>query len=103
MDKDSRTLISDFTYFSKRSSFETRKGTLINRDAFIAIERFSDELPSEDTKYKISGIFAIRIKKLTDSTTSVTTKLDQIYVDEPGLNGKSTGNFEKWLLEALAK
>ncbi|WP_149241484.1 hypothetical protein [Dyadobacter sp. 32] len=103
IDKESGILISDNISLNDHSSFETRTGTLYKPDAYIAAERFSNEYPTEARKYKMGATWTVRLKKLTDSTTLAKARLDQVTIDAYELNGKSTGKFEKWLLDELAR
>jgi hypothetical protein len=102
---DARTgLISvDQTTFD--GGFESKDGRIPNPNAYIVTERMSDEYPDRTDKYTFVANWNLLIIPIDSNTTQVRIKLyDAAAIsDEVTLKGKSTGKFEKMILEELSK
>jgi hypothetical protein len=103
IDKASGLIIADIASFYGLLSFEEPRGGLANPEAHIVIERLNSDFPNSASKYDATGIWNMRVKSLTDNLTIVSVNLHSIRVDKAllPLKGKSTGNFEKWLLDGI--
>ena len=104
---DARTgLISvDQTTFDGHGAFESKDGRIPNPNAYIVTGRLSDEYPDRKDKYTFVANWNLLITPIDSNTTQVRIKLyDAVaFSDEVTLKGKSTGKFEKMILEELSK
>lgn len=103
IDKASGLIIADVASFSGLLSFEEPKGDLANSKAHIVIERLNSDFPNSANKYDATAIWNMRVKPIADNTTVVSVNLHSIRVDKSPLplRGKSTGTFEKWLIDGI--
>jgi len=110
IDKASGLIISDMQGSSGMSlSNEDKKGVLINKNAVIAVDRLSSDYPKTNlTAHIATSTWTIRIKELKNKSLEVSTlvhvkRVERIvgkYVFK--YNGKSTGNFERYLLDEIS-
>jgi len=102
---DARTgLISvDQTTFD--GGFERQDGHIPNSNAYIVTERFSDQYPDRVEKYTFTGNWNMLITPIDSNTALVRIKIFDVmgYSNGITLKGKSTGRFEKMILEELSK
>lgn len=104
VDKNSGLVISDPTSFTGLSSVEDRNGVILNKDAYIVTSRTNDPNVKNPIK-SVDASYNLRVKAIDDKKSSVSILLYNIRVQ--GNNdlfphkGKSTGNFEKWVLDNL--
>ncbi|TLV00406.1 hypothetical protein [Dyadobacter luticola] len=103
IDKASGLIIADIASFSGLLSFEESRGDLANPKAHIVIERLNSDFPNSANKYDATAIWNMRVKPLSGNVTVVSVNLHSIRVDKAllPLRGKSTGNFEKWLIDGI--
>lgn len=104
VDKSSGLVISDPTSFSGLSSIEDRNGQILNKDAHIVTSRTNDPNVKNPIK-SVDASYNLRVKEIGQNKSSVSILLYNIRVqgDNALFNhkGKSTGNFEKWVLDNL--
>jgi hypothetical protein len=95
----------DQTTFDGHGGFESKDGRIPNPNAYIVTERFSDEYPDRTDKYTFVANWNLLITPIDNNTTQVRIKLYDAaaFSDEVTLKGKSTGKFEKMILEELSK
>jgi len=90
-------------------SNEDKKGAIVNPLALVATERYNDQYPQGDLPtFDLFAKWTIRIKELPNKEVEVSTLLhvkdiQQIVAkDVLHYRGKSTGNFEKSILDNLS-
>ncbi|KQS33195.1 hypothetical protein ASG33_03670 [Dyadobacter sp. Leaf189] len=103
IDRSSGLIIADVASFAGLLSYEDTKGNLTNPAAYIAVERISSEFPSSVARYQASAIWNMRVKAIGDNTTILSVNLHSIRIEKAvlPLNGQSTGNFEKMLIDEI--
>jgi len=101
IDHTSGLIVSDYITMTAEASFERKNGEPIDPNAYIAMERYSQDYPDESSKLEVKAMWNLRLTKLTDSTTKVQTKLYHVLIGQGILQGTSTGVFEKTLIEVL--
>lgn len=104
VDKSSGLVISDPTSFSGKTSVEDKSGKILNSDAYIVTSRTNDPNVSNPIRLA-SASYNLRVKETSSGKSVVSVLLYNITVtgtvDTYPHKGKSTGNFEKWILDNL--
>jgi hypothetical protein len=111
VDKSSGLIISSAKISSGPSlSNEDNKGVLINAESLIVVERFNHDYPLGQLDiHEAVATWTIRVKTIKDGNTELSTLLHVKRVDKvmgkftQSFRGKSTGNYEKWLLDNLGE
>lgn len=103
IDKASGLVLVDKSSFVGMITFEGKNGAILDPKSWIVSERMATEFQSEVSLYKASGEWNMRVKELSPGVTEVSVKVHSIEAKklEYSLEAKSTGNFEKWILDAL--
>ena len=89
----------------EHGTFERKDGQLANPKAYIVAEKFSNEYPNRTDKYTFTARWNQLITPASGNRTQIRIKLYDIaaFSDDITLNGKSTGNFESWLVDQLTE
>lgn len=103
IDKASGLVIADAASFMGTISQEDEKGRIVNPKAWIVSERLSTDFPSHVTKYDAVAQWNMRVKQISATETVISVNLHSIKIDRSilPLTGKSTGNFEKYILDGV--
>lgn len=99
-DKSSGLVIVDVPTFKGKITSETSAGELMNPEAFIVIDQTLNNYPGQEKKRDAKAICNLTFTKKSDGVTKITADLHTIEIQKSSvsLKGKSTGNYEKWLL-----
>jgi hypothetical protein len=106
VDKGSGLVISDPTSFTGKTSVEDKAGKILNSEAFIVTSRTNDPNVANPIR-SATASYNLRVKETGPGKSVVSVLLYNItvtgIVDTYTHKGKSTGNFEKWILDNLYK
>lgn len=104
VDKSSGLVISDPTSFFGQTSIEDKDGKMINPKAYIVTSRTNDPNVKNPIK-NTTASYNLRVKEITPGKSVVSVLLYNInvqgYSDVFIHEGRSTGNFERWVLDNL--
>lgn len=106
IDKASGLIISEAKVASgPLLSNEDSKGTLINKDAYIAVEHYSSMFAKGSLLHTASANWVIRVKPIDKESTYVGVILHVKNITEGPINyhGESTGNFEKDIMDQISR
>ncbi|WP_149240313.1 hypothetical protein [Dyadobacter sp. 32] len=104
VDKASGLVVSDPVSFTDKYSTEDRQGAVTDKGASIVTTRLNDENFKMVMK-SVTASWNLRVKEVSPGKSTVSVLLYNIdakgVVDDYRHKGKSTGVFEKWVLDNL--
>ena len=103
IDKSSGLIIADALSFQGMITTEDNKGKIVDPEASIVRERTNNEFDPRLGQKDAIATWNLRVKKDSDATSIISVNLHSIRIEktEVPLLGKSTGNFEKWLIDGI--
>lgn len=105
IDKSSGLIMADIKSLSGRMSQEDNKGNLISPDANVVVEHTTGDFAGKEIRYNARAKWDVRVKEITESSSQVMVSLNsvQVFGTVTPLKGKTTGNFEKSLIDFIIK
>lgn len=103
IDKSSGLIIADALSFRDMITTEDDRAKIVDPAAYIVRERTNNEFDPRLGPKDAIATWNLRVKKDSDATSIVSINLHSIRIEkaEVPLQGKSTGNFEKWLIDGV--
>jgi hypothetical protein len=103
IDKNSGLIIADAVSFRGLITTEDNKGKIIDPTAYVVRERTNNEFDYKAGYLDATAQWNLRVKKESDASSIISVNLHSLKIEktEVGLVGKSTGNFEKWIIDEI--
>lgn len=103
IDKSSGLIIADALSFRGLITTEDNKGKIVDTAAYIVREKTNNEFDPRLGQKDAIATWNLRVKRDGDASSIVSINLHSIRIEkaEVPLQGRSTGNFEKWLIDGI--
>lgn len=103
IDKSIGLIMNQAISFSGNVTFENKERKLVDPTAYIISERQINDPVNQEVKYNATAEWSLKIKQTAYQTTEIGINLHSIVIENfsPVLTGKSTGNFERKILDMI--